>query len=120
MSVITQASSVPYTSTVSQTSLILAPIIFKFEIIIIYKLLNTIQDILLVGCSVQKNLLVKNLSEVNNIRGEVLKYEQKLNRERLKCRALEEMLLKPTNIHRWRLLKVKRKLYLNLLHDFIS
>lgn len=56
--------------------------------------------------SVQKNLLMKNLSEVNDIRCEVLKYEQKLNRERLKCRALEETLLKPTNVHRWRILKV--------------
>jgi len=56
--------------------------------------------------STQKNLLMENLSEKNDIRNEVLKYEQKLNRERLKCRALEEMLLKPTNIHRWRLLKV--------------
>ncbi|KAL4090850.1 hypothetical protein QTP88_025616 [Uroleucon formosanum] len=55
--------------------------------------------------SVQKNLLMKNLSEINDIRGEVLKYEQKLNRERLKCRALEDMLIKPTNVHRWRILK---------------
>jgi hypothetical protein len=54
----------------------------------------------------QKGLLTKNLSEVNDIRGEVLKYEHKLNRERLKCRALEDILLKPTNVHRWRLLKV--------------
>ncbi|VVC44830.1 Hypothetical protein CINCED_3A000974 [Cinara cedri] len=53
----------------------------------------------------QKNLLMKNLSEINDVRGEVLKYEQTLNRERLKCRALEEMLLKPTNVHHWRLLK---------------
>jgi len=58
------------------------------------------------NCSAQKNLLMENLSGENDIRNEVLKYEQKLNRERLKCRALEEMLLKPTNIHRWRLLKV--------------
>lgn len=56
--------------------------------------------------SAQKNLLMKNLSEVSDIRVEVLKYEQKLNKERLKCRALEETLLKPTNVHRWRLLKV--------------
>lgn len=56
--------------------------------------------------SAQKDLLSKNLSEVDNIRCDVLKYEQKLNRERLKCRALEETLLKPTNVHRWRLLKV--------------
>ncbi|XP_025417535.1 cilia- and flagella-associated protein 58-like [Sipha flava] len=55
--------------------------------------------------SMQKGLLTKNLSEVNDIRGEVLKYEHKLNRERLKCRALEDILLKPTNVHRWRLLK---------------
>lgn len=54
----------------------------------------------------QKNLLMKNFSEINDIRNEILKYEQKLNRERLKCRALEEMLLKPTNVHRWRLLRV--------------
>lgn len=54
----------------------------------------------------QKDLLTKNLSEVNDIRGEVLKYEHQLNRERLKCRALEDILLKPTNVHRWRLLKV--------------
>jgi len=56
--------------------------------------------------SVQKDLLMKNLSEINDIRVEVLKYEQKLNRERLKCRALEDMLIKPTNVHRWRILKV--------------
>ncbi|XP_022182127.1 cilia- and flagella-associated protein 58-like [Myzus persicae] len=55
--------------------------------------------------SVQKNLLMKNLSEIDDIRVEVLKYEQKLNRERLKCRALEDMLIKPTNVHRWRILK---------------
>lgn len=56
--------------------------------------------------SVQKNLLMKNLSEINDIRGEILKYEQKLNKERLKVRALEDMLIKPTNVHRWRILKV--------------
>lgn len=59
-----------------------------------------------VNCSFQKDLLMKNSSEENYMRNEMLKYEQKLNRERLRCQALEEMLLKPTNIHRWRLLKV--------------
>lgn len=49
---------------------------------------------------------MKNLSEANDVRCEVLKYEQKLNQERLKCRALEETLIKPTNVHRWRILKV--------------
>lgn len=48
------------------------------------------------------------------MRCEVLQYEQKLNRERLKCRALEEILLKPTNVHRWRLLKVIYKYIIRL------
>ncbi|XP_050424548.1 cilia- and flagella-associated protein 58-like [Adelges cooleyi] len=55
--------------------------------------------------STQKRLLVKNISSVQDLRREVLKYEQKLNKERMKCRALEETLMKPTNVHPWRLLK---------------
>lgn len=50
---------------------------------------------------------MKNQHGINDQRNEVLKYEQTLNKERLKCRALEELLLKPTNVHRWRILKVK-------------
>jgi len=61
---------------------------------------------------------MKNLSEINDIRGEVLKYEQKLNRERLKCRALEDILIKPTNVHRWRILKVI--IYNNYYNDNVA
>ncbi|XP_050524509.1 cilia- and flagella-associated protein 58-like [Daktulosphaira vitifoliae] len=71
---------------------------------------NRIEDIKLLKSHVkrlssQKRLLISHSSTVHDLRRKLLKYEQKLNKERMKCRALEETLMKPTNIHPWRLLK---------------
>lgn len=42
---------------------------------------------------------------MTDLRQEVFHLERDLTRERLKCRALEEELQNPLNIHRWRKLE---------------
>jgi len=43
---------------------------------------------------------------MTDMRQEIFHLEQDLTREKLKCRALEEELQTPLNIHRWRKLEV--------------
>lgn len=53
----------------------------------------------------EKYLLSKNITNMTDLRQEILYLERDLTRERLKCHALEEELQNPLNIHRWRKLK---------------
>ncbi|KAF2901963.1 hypothetical protein ILUMI_04223 [Ignelater luminosus] len=53
----------------------------------------------------EKMLLTKSITNMTDLRQEVFHLERDLTRERLKCRALEEELQNPLNIHRWRKLE---------------
>lgn len=63
----------------------------------------------------EKSLLSKSVNNINDLRQEVFLMERDLTRERLKCRALEEELHKPINIHRWRKLEGSDPTALELL-----
>lgn len=53
----------------------------------------------------EKNLLTKSINNMTDLRQEVFHLERDLTRQRLKCRALEDELQSPMNIHRWRKLE---------------
>ncbi|XP_031349556.1 cilia- and flagella-associated protein 58-like [Photinus pyralis] len=53
----------------------------------------------------EKLLLTKSITNMTDLRQEIFHMERDLTRERLKCRALEEELQNPLNIHRWRKLE---------------
>lgn len=53
----------------------------------------------------EKNLLTRQINNMTDLRQEVFHLERDLTRERLKCRALEDELASPMNIHRWRKLE---------------
>lgn len=53
----------------------------------------------------EKNLLTKSIDNMTDLRQEVFLLERDLTRERLKCRALEEEIQRPLNVHRWRKLE---------------
>ncbi|KAK5644587.1 hypothetical protein RI129_005887 [Pyrocoelia pectoralis] len=53
----------------------------------------------------EKLLLTKSITNMTDLRQEVFHLERDLTRESLKCRALEEELQNPLNIHRWRKLE---------------
>eukprot|EP01137_Pigoraptor_chileana_P008977 Opistho-2@56553 len=53
----------------------------------------------------EKTLLSKNVANVENLRREVYHLQRELLRERTRCKALEEELENPMNIHRWRKLE---------------
>lgn len=53
----------------------------------------------------EKHLLTKSLNNMTDLRHEVFYLERDLNKERVKCKALEEELQNPMNIHRWRKLE---------------
>lgn len=67
-------------------------------------------------CRTDKAALGRNLSTVVNLRSEVFALERELTKQKVKCRALEEELQNPLNIHRWRKLEVLlfKNLSLNL------
>ncbi|KAJ9575837.1 hypothetical protein L9F63_007295 [Diploptera punctata] len=50
----------------------------------------------------ERNLLTKNIYGTTDMRQQNFHLERDLTREKLKCRALEEQLQSPLNIHRWR------------------
>jgi len=54
-----------------------------------------------------KVILDRNLSAVANLRSEIFMLEKELTKQKVKCRALEEELQNPLNIHRWRKLEVR-------------
>ena len=53
----------------------------------------------------EKSLLTKTISNMTDLKQEVFLLERDLTRERLKCKALEEELQNPLNMHRWRKLE---------------
>lgn len=53
----------------------------------------------------EKILLTKSANNVSDLRQEVFHLERDLTRARLKCRALEEEVQNPLNVHRWRKLE---------------
>jgi hypothetical protein len=55
---------------------------------------------------------------MTDMRQEIFHLEQDLTREKLKCRALEDALQTPLNIHRWRKLEVSslRDLHHNIIY----
>ncbi|KAL1376627.1 hypothetical protein pipiens_004341 [Culex pipiens pipiens] len=55
----------------------------------------------------QRNLLARGLANTADMRQEVLQLNRVLNQERVKARALEDEMLTPMNVHRWRKLTGK-------------
>lgn len=53
----------------------------------------------------EKTILQKNVANVEDLRREVYHIQRELLRERTRCKALEEELENPMNIHRWRKLE---------------
>ncbi|KXJ18417.1 cilia- and flagella-associated protein 58 [Exaiptasia diaphana] len=53
----------------------------------------------------EKNILTKSVANVEDLRREVYHHQRELLRERTRCKALEEELENPMNIHRWRKLE---------------
>jgi len=53
----------------------------------------------------EKHILTKSVSNVEELRREVYNMQRELLRERTRCKALEEELENPMNIHRWRKLE---------------
>lgn len=54
----------------------------------------------------EKYILTKSVTNVEDLRSEVYNIQRELLRERTRCKALEEELENPMNIHRWRKLEV--------------
>nr|XP_055060546.1 cilia- and flagella-associated protein 58 [Misgurnus anguillicaudatus] len=53
----------------------------------------------------EKNMLTKTVSNVEEFRKEAFHMQRELLKERTRCRALEEELTNPLNVHRWRKLE---------------
>ncbi|XP_028391135.1 cilia- and flagella-associated protein 58-like [Dendronephthya gigantea] len=53
----------------------------------------------------EKGILTKNVANIEDLRREVYHTQRELLRERTRCKALEEELENPMNIHRWRKLE---------------
>ncbi|KAJ8002203.1 hypothetical protein DPEC_G00177380 [Dallia pectoralis] len=53
----------------------------------------------------EKGILAKTVPCVEDLRREVYHMQRELLKERMRCRALEEELEKPMNVHRWRRLE---------------
>ncbi|CAG2066612.1 unnamed protein product, partial [Timema podura] len=54
----------------------------------------------------EKALLSRSMTNMTDLKQEVFHLERDLTKEKLKCRALEEELQNPLNVHRWRKLEV--------------
>lgn len=73
---------------------------------------NRLKDISLLKIEIcnlhsQKNLLSRGLANTADMRQEVLQLMRNLTQERVKAQALEEEMITPMNIHRWRKLTGK-------------
>ncbi|XP_072882973.1 cilia- and flagella-associated protein 58 [Hemitrygon akajei] len=53
----------------------------------------------------EKTILNKSISNLDDLRREVYQVQKELLKERTRCRALEEELENPMNVHRWRKLE---------------
>ena len=88
-------------------SIIHFPLLFAGEI----QYRQRIEDIRLLKLEIkklrrEKHILTKSVSNVEELRREVYNMQRELLRERTRCKALEEELENPMNIHRWRKLEV--------------
>ena len=54
----------------------------------------------------EKAMLQANAAKMEELRREVIKARKELSREQVRCKALEDELKKPINVHRWRKLEV--------------
>lgn len=73
---------------------------------------NRLKDISLLKIEIsnlrsQKNLLSRGLANTTDMRQEVLQLIRNLTQERVKAKALEQEMMTPMNIHRWRKLTGK-------------
>ncbi|XP_030369546.1 cilia- and flagella-associated protein 58 [Scaptodrosophila lebanonensis] len=55
----------------------------------------------------ERNVLRKDRESAADLRQELLQMHRKLNQERIKARALQDEMLTPMNVHRWRSLRGK-------------
>ena len=53
----------------------------------------------------EKRILLQSVKSCDEVRRQVFTTQRELLRERTRCRALEEELENPMNIHRWRRLE---------------
>lgn len=53
----------------------------------------------------EKAMLARSMNNISDLRQEIFHIERDFIKERLKCRALEEELQNPLNVHRWRKLE---------------
>ena len=67
----------------------------------------------------EKHILTKSVSNVEELRREVYNMQRELLRERTRCKALEEELENPMNIHRWRKLEVRTSFFLFFFSFFL-
>ena len=65
----------------------------------------------------EKHILTKSVANVEELRREVYNTQRELLRERTRCKALEEELENPMNIHRWRKLEVKFMIINNIMNS---
>lgn len=59
------------------------------------------------GLQSQNDVLKRGLENTFDLRHETLQLYRKLNQEKVRCKALEEEMLTPMNVHRWRKLGCK-------------
>ncbi|KAB0395313.1 hypothetical protein E2I00_015904 [Balaenoptera physalus] len=64
----------------------------------------------------EKGILARSVANVDELRQELFHTQREFLKERTRCRALEEELENPMNVHRWRKLEEKEKLYVELKH----
>ena len=60
-----------------------------------------------VSCRREKSLLSRSVHNLEDMRREMYHMHRALLKERSKCRALEDELQNPQNVHRWRKLEVR-------------
>ena len=54
----------------------------------------------------EKQILIKSVSNAEELQREIYNIQREMLREKTRCKALEEELENPMNIHRWRKLEV--------------
>jgi len=53
----------------------------------------------------EKATMERNVANIDNLKREMFQVQRELMRERMRCRALEQELETPMNVHRWRKLE---------------
>ena len=67
----------------------------------------------------EKRILLQSVKSCEELRRQVFTTQRELLRERTRCRALEEELENPMNIHRWRRLEGSDPRFDNLPFNFL-